>query len=372
MTTSDTSVTRVTTRKGTIRESRIETSSTPDCGVDEVLLALCRFALTSNNITYATFGDQLDYWKYFPLEDAAWGQIPVWGFADVVASSVSGVEAGERFFGFFPLASHVRMRPERVTARGFHDGAPHRRALNNAYNQYTRCRADPLYASERESLQALVRPLFLTSFLVADYLADNRFFGAARIAVSSASSKTAFGAAHCLAWHSDLELLAVTSARSRSFVDGLGCYDHVVTYGELANVGNSDATVYLDFSGNEALRAEVHSHFGAALVYDCFVGSTHNANFLPDGELPGPETCFFFGPAQLRKRNAEWGRAEFARRFNAAEQNFMRLLSVPGNPWIEIHESAGFPAAQRLLAELHEGTVEPKRGNVVLLDGVAG
>lgn len=65
--------------------------------------------------------------------------MPVWGFADVVASTVSGVEVGERFYGYFPIASHLSVVPERVTARGFYDGAEHRRSLTSAYNQYTRC-----------------------------------------------------------------------------------------------------------------------------------------------------------------------------------------------------------------------------------------
>ena len=82
-----------------------------------------RFALTTNNITYAAFGDAMNYWNFFPTGDAAWGHMPVWGFADVVASTVEVVAVGERFYGYFPIASHLRMQPVRVTARGFYDGA---------------------------------------------------------------------------------------------------------------------------------------------------------------------------------------------------------------------------------------------------------
>ena len=44
----------------------------------------------------------------------------------------------------------------------------------------------------------LLRPLFLTSFLIDDFLADNHFFGARRVVFSSASSKTAYGTAFML------------------------------------------------------------------------------------------------------------------------------------------------------------------------------
>jgi hypothetical protein len=60
--------------------------------------------LTTNNITYAAFGDALGYWQFFPTGEAGWGHMPVWGFADVAASQAPGIEPGERFFGFFPAS----------------------------------------------------------------------------------------------------------------------------------------------------------------------------------------------------------------------------------------------------------------------------
>ena len=41
--------------------------------------------------------------------------------------------------------------------------------------------------------------VFMTSFLVDDYLADNDFLGATQTIVTSASSKTSICLAHCLA-----------------------------------------------------------------------------------------------------------------------------------------------------------------------------
>ena len=43
-------------------------------------LAIVSFALTANNITYAAFGDAMNYWQFFPVpgdDGAAWGCIPV-------------------------------------------------------------------------------------------------------------------------------------------------------------------------------------------------------------------------------------------------------------------------------------------------------
>src|SRR5262245_17175604 len=94
----------------------------------EALLRIDRVAVTANNVSYAAFGDvpHLRYWSFFPTGEDGWGNMPAWGFADVVASSVDGIGVGERFFGYWPIASHLRVEPERMNARRFFDSAPHR------------------------------------------------------------------------------------------------------------------------------------------------------------------------------------------------------------------------------------------------------
>ena len=42
-------------------------------------------------------------------------------------------------------------------------------------------------------LRSLVFPLFTTSYVLDDYIADNDGFGATQVILGSASSKTAFG-----------------------------------------------------------------------------------------------------------------------------------------------------------------------------------
>jgi len=361
-------LTRLLTRKRALGESRLDaTQEALPLAAGEALLRIDRCALTTNNITYAAFGEAMQYWDFFPAGIEGWGQIPVWGFADVVASTVRGVEVGERYYGYYPIASHIRMRPERVTPRGFYDGAAHRKTLTSAYNQYTRCSNDPAYDAASEDYRMLVRPLFITSFMVADFLLDKACFGARQIVVSSASSKTAYGSAYCLHGRHGIRLIALTSTRNRPFVESLGCYDAVVAYEELTSIATDEPTVDLDFSGDESLRAGVHRHFGSALKYDCFIGSTQNTDFLRQLDLPGPEAKFFFAPVQIRKRNADWGYEEFNRRFNAAQSEFIRRLSAPGDPWMRLVQSRGFAAVQKLVEALHAGRSDPREGHVVVL-----
>lgn len=362
----DATLTRLLTDKTDPAHSRIETGPLSPPAEGEALLAIRRLALTTNNITYAAFGDAMRYWDFFPTGVDGWGQIPAWGFADVVASTVAGIDVGERIYGYFPIASHLRVQPVRVGERGFLDGSAHRAELASAYNQYSRCRADPSYAEADEDLVALLRPLYITAFFLADFLQDNAAFGAKRLLVSSASSKTAYGSARGLHGQAGLQLVGLTSARHRGFVDGLGCYDRVLAYDELETALAPDApTLYLDFSGDAALRARVHRHLGAALVYDCHVGSAQTTAFVADAALPGPKPKFYFAPAQIRKRHAEWGPAVATQRYGQAEREF--FAQVRRADWLRVVEERGFEAAQRVIAGLAAGRVDPRLGQVVLL-----
>lgn len=362
-------VTRLLTCKNALNRSRVDTvqQSLPSAG-GEVLLKIDRVALTTNNITYAAFGDAMQYWDFFPTQDPEWGHMPAWGFADVVASSVPGVEAGERFYGYFPIASHIRMQAVRVSPRGFYDGSEHRATLTSAYNHYTRCSNDAAYVRKDENYQMIVRPLFITSFMCADFLQDNDFFGAAQIVISSASSKTAYGTASCLHGNYNVELCGLTSGRNREFVESLGCYDATVTYDALISIPQGRPTLYLDFSGDEALRTAVHHHFSSSLTYDCFAGSAQNTEFLRKLDLPGPEPKFYFAPVQIRKRNADWGHEVVNQRFNDAQLQFIRRISDPDRRWMHVAEAHGFSAAGQLIDDLHAGRSDPLNGHVVILD----
>lgn len=335
----------------------------------EVVLRIDTLALTTNNITYAAFGDAMGYWGFFPTDRPEWGHMPAWGFAEVVSSGVHGVDVGERFYGYYPIASHIRMRAERVTSRGFYDGIEHRKALTSAYNQYGRCSQDPVHAMALESYQALIRPLFITSFMLADFLEDNGFFGAQRLIVSSASSKTAYGTAFCLEAGEGrgIACLGLTSGRNERFVRDLGCYDDVARYDDIEKLDQTIPTLYVDFSGDEALRSRIHHHFGAALVYDCYAGSAANTAFLKAQDLPGPPPQFYFAPVQIKKRNADWGPAVVNSRFNAAQQDFIARISDQSHPWLTVVEARGFEAARDVIAALYANGGDPREGHVVRL-----
>jgi hypothetical protein len=94
---------------------------------EALLVKVDRFAFTANNITYAMTGDQLKYWELFPAPKD-FGNIPVWGFGEVIASKHPAVGEGERLFGYFPMATHlvIEAGEARLARRG--SASPRRRA----------------------------------------------------------------------------------------------------------------------------------------------------------------------------------------------------------------------------------------------------
>ena len=329
------------------------------------------FSLTSNNITYAAFGEAMSYWSFFPTGDAAMGCIPVWGFGTVVESRCSGVPVGERCYGYFPIADDVDLFPTRVNAEGFLDGAPHRRDLHAVYNHYVRCSADPLYQPNREAEQALLRPLFTTSFLIDDFLADNGFFGARSVLLSSASSKTAYGTAFCLARRRGSDgapkVIGLTSPANVDFTRRLGCYDDVSTYDALTALPADVPTVYVDMSGSVRIRASVHSHFGERLTYSCSVGGTHWDELGSAKGLAGPRPVLFFAPAQIAKRRADWGPDGLASRIAEAWGAFVVAVTAADHPWLRVVHGAGREAVESVYLALLDGRASPDEGHVLTL-----
>ena len=338
-------------------------------------LAIDRFALTANNITYAAFGDAMKYWDFFPSGDAVTGCLPVWGFADVIESTAPGLEVGRRIWGYYPAGTHLVVTPSKVSAAGFIDGATHRQGLALVYNQYTFCDADADWKPATEGLKAVLKPLFTTSFLIDDFLADNHYFGARQVLLSSASSKTALGTAHCLAQRRGMpdtpEIIGLTSAANAAYARSLGCYDTVLLYEELATLPEQMQTVYVDFSGNAELRRSIHTHFGERLAFSSSIGGTHWEALGSARDLPGPRPTLFFAPAQIKQRSAPppegWGSAEFQRRLAEAWAGFIRKVE-DGN-WVQIAEHRGAQLALVAYGEMLAGHTDARQGLMLGMHG---
>jgi hypothetical protein len=330
---------------------------TPSIGDGQVLLRVDRVGMTANNVTYAVFGDAMHYWDFFPAA-AGWGRVPLWGFCEVEASNAPGVAVGTRLYGYLPTSSHLVVEPAKVDAGGFRDASAHRQHLPSPYNGLTTTSEDPAYERSREDLQVLFRPLFMTSFMLADFLQDNGFFGAETVVLSSASSKTSYGTAFLL---DGMRTVGLTSDGNVGFAESLGCYDHVTSYADLQLP--EGPTVYVDVAGDAALRRRVHE--SAELVHSAVVGAAHHdaAPDLSDDGLPGPRPAFFFAPDQMRKRYADWGPDGVEEEHAKAWARFAPVVEG----WVDVTVGTGPEGLRSAWLEVLAGGVPPRVGHVIQL-----
>lgn len=334
--------------------------SVPGLSPGEALLRVDRVGLTANNVTYAVLGETFHYWDFFPAQPrglaAEWGLVPLWGFAEVTESTVAGVEVGARVYGYLPPAGHLVVRPGRVDERGFRDASEHRAHLPSPYNVYALTIGDPTYEARREDLLVLYRPLFFTSFLLADQVADNDFFGAQVLVVSSASSKTAYGTAFLLHGRGP-RVVGLTSAGNAAFTRSLGCYDEVLSYDAVDELDPDRPTTFLDVAGDERTRVAVRERLGDRLVHETAVGITHQDARQMGGAI------VFFAPDQLRKRTLDWGREGLDVRFGSAWRQF--APTVAG--WVDVVVGHGPEALREAWLEVLAGRASPRTGHVVAL-----
>jgi Protein of unknown function (DUF2855) len=346
---------------------------------NQALLEIEHFALTSNNITYASFGSAMRYWDFFPTGEPTpeWGRIPVWGFATITrlgSELITGsdLRLGERVYGYFPMSTYLIVQPAKVSPATFYDSVAHRSELHPVYNQYRRCEHDPSYLAQREAQQMLVQPLFLTSFLIDDFLHDQNYFGAEQVVITSASSKTAYCLAHCLNTRNKAlrssglgqetkKIIGLTSPSNAVFVNGMATYDQVSLYDSIEQLDPLKRTVLVDMAGNADIRQRIHKHFNEQLTYSCSVGGTHWDALSAPGQgskIPGPKPTLFFAPAQAKKRAEQWGSAQLAQKIAAAWTAFQPNL----DDWMHVLHMEGPVAVAQVYEALLNGKALADQG----------
>lgn len=262
-------------RKSDWREHRFAEVPAPELAPGQVLFRVDRFALTSNNVSYALTGDALGCWRFFPAEEG-WGRIPAMGFGDVVRSTHPEVSEGTRCFGFYPMSRYLVIEPGAVGAT---------------------------------------------------------------------------------------QIVGLTSPRNLAFVRSLGCYEQVLTYDEIPSLDADVPAVLVDIAGSDAIRRAVQEHFAAALRHSCSIGATHWQAERSDAPLPGPTPEFFFAPAQIQKRVADWGPAGFQRRLADAWSSFRAFAGR----WLEVKRGYGRDAVLETYRDTLAGRTRPEHGRVLSL-----
>lgn len=348
-------------KRGALAETKVVPAEAKPLADGEARLKVDLFSLTANNVTYGAFGDFLKYWQFYPAPEG-WGRVPVWGFATVTESKSPNVKVGERFYGYLPMSDEFVLNPGKRRPGGFLDESAHRQGLATVYNNYVLNGEDALYAPDTEALQVLFRPLFATSFLIDDFIADAGLFGGRQVIFSSASAKTSYAAAQLLKARG-VKVVGLTSPGNVGFTKELGFYDEVVPYGSIGSLDASVPSVFVDIAGDAAVRSAVHNRFGDSLKYSCAVGATHWDVPRVEEKLPGAQPQMFFAPAVVQKRIGDWGAAEFNRKMAEAWRSFLPTAART----TRIVEGRSLSDAAGVFADLVAGRARPTDGHVIRL-----
>ena len=286
------------------------------------------------------------------------------GWGRIVESNHLEVPVGGRYYGWFPMSRYVDVAVA-PTTDGLRDEGPHRAAHAPVYRAFAATDRDAFYepGADAEDRHALLRGLFVTGFLAEDYFADNDWFGARRVVVLSASSKTAIGFAHCASHREGIELIGITSPGNHAFAHHVGCYDEMVTYDEIEGIPADSPVVSIDMSGNGAVLARVHRHFGNQLQHSMAIGRSHHESPPAAKDLAGPRPAFFFAPTQVKKRVQDWGPRGYQERLATALRGFV----AGSHAWLRVTHAAGPEAAAATWRAVHGGRVPPEIGYIVSL-----
>ncbi len=347
--------------KKDIAKATIEISDIAELEEDQLLLKIEGYALTANNISYASTGDLVGYWNFFPAEDVSNGIVPVWGYAQIVESKHIEFEAGMRFYGYFPMGSHLIVSPaDGDFSAGFIDSAEHRAPMAPIYNHYRKL-SDASH-DDVEALRAIVQPLFMTSFLIEHKFRSEQWFGADNLIITSASSKTAMGLAYRVKSDSpDVRRIGLTSADNVEFTIDTGLYDQVISYDDAFGEHGIDAeenSVSVDFAGNTTLLSQIHDHLGDNLKFSSLIGMTHVGKNGPRDAISGVQAVFFFAPAAAQEFISDFGQAEFDSQAGRALYGFLDFIAGQ----IDVRVIEGPQAVQTAYEMLLSGNISAREG----------
>jgi hypothetical protein len=333
----------------------VEASEAP-LQIDEVRFVLERFGLSANNITYADLGDTFSYWQFFPTAPG-FGLLPIWGFARVVESCHSEFPIGLRAYGYWPLAQRCVLTPQFLGGTSFADKSAQRAALPGVYQLYQRWQYAP--DAVAEARYALLRPLYMTAWLCADFLRDRDFFGARSVLILSASSKTALALGAALQRMTPgIRTVGCTSSVNLSFVRSSNCFDAVHSYEEIEQLPKT-ATALVDVAGSASLLARVHQHWGDLLRYSGVLGISHRGELAPEhGTLPGVKPQLFFAPTQVKKRVSQHGAGWIEQNSRADWEDFLQISAT----WLKVHLDHDFAQIQASYLSLLAGNASASTG----------
>lgn len=229
--------------------------------------------LTTNNLTYARFGAFMGWYDIYPLppstpapfaDTSTYGRVPAWGYAEILDSTVPGVDVGMTVYGYLPIGTDAEvLNVEFATHRGekMNDQLlvtnPHRQHVWKIYNRLHLCPPLAELIAGRElgvdslGYDALMQGLFATGYNMnrhafawrdemrihpsgtGEWSGEDADLRGSVVVVLNASGKTGRAFAYCLRQNrpegqQPKAIVGVGSEASVGVLRECGLYDKVV------------------------------------------------------------------------------------------------------------------------------------------------
>lgn len=348
-------------RDDPLHTMRIVPDPVPEPAQGSVLLKIERFVLSSNNITYARYGDQLGYWAPFPAREHGWGRVPAWGTARVIGGDSDLAAPGELFYGYLPMATHVLVEAEPLPS-GLRATSPERAEMYPLYRDMIRMN-DPV----DDVVLATTGGVAKTAAHLSDEI---RASTPAQVVFSSATSRTALTTAVVLR-EAGLRVVGLTAADRAKAAARAEAFDEVLSYDELGDLEGVPGTVYVDVAGRAEITAAVARTLGSALARSLQVGATHPSS---EPSAPSSEPSAQLSPPgpPVEQFNVGLRRIDVAARIGeekmaAFEQAVEKSIAVWAAEHFAVEKVTGLEQVPHVWHRVLRGEVDPLTIAVIAL-----
>jgi len=261
------------------------------------------------------------------------------------------------------MALFVVLKPDSLLPYGFsvkRTQLPEDRAVYHQYYYLNRDTFADNLTPKQECLMMLYRPLFLTSFLLEDYLTVTN--KTPQIVIASASSKTGYSLAYLLKIRNrPVKVIGLTSAKNQKFVQGLKLYDSVIPYTSITSIPQAEST-YIDFSGDRKILHQVYEHLGKQnFKQSIAVGLSHWDSNVSASFSDSIKSEVFFAPLWLKKRSAEIGGPAFTESMKTS----LGQCIIESDRWTQVIEGSGIDTVKRTYEKVLKGDYLPEDGFVL-------
>lgn len=341
--------------------------------------------LTTNNLTYARFGHLMGWYDIYPLppntpapynDPEKYGRVAAWGYADIVESSVPGIDVGKSVYGFLPISSGteiVKISIATHAGKEINDQIlvldQHRQHLWKIYNRYQICPPLPSLEEQKgkKSLgyDALMQGLFATGYNLSTYgfawesakrihpsgagpwTAQDADLHDAAIIVLNGSGKTALSFAHALTHTRPASsrpkiIIGVGSAKSVGAITASKLYDAVCNNSDYDCVNatleatKSQRLVLLDFGARQGVAEQWAEYIRSSALCVPYTQVTIGGEVAPQDPEKAKKRLEMLGQSVmvnaslLREKGIEGGGDEYFTEFYEAWEGFKSGTGVGG------------------------------------------